>query len=49
LPKRWCVERTLSWLTWFRRLSKDYEILTKSEEAMILIAHSTVLLKRLCY
>jgi hypothetical protein len=49
LPKRWCVERTLSWLTWFRRLAKDYEILTKSEEAMILIAHSTILLRRLCY
>jgi putative transposase len=49
LPKRWCVERTFSWLTWFRRLSKDFEILTKSEEAMMLIAHSTTLLKRLCY
>ncbi|MDR2720144.1 MAG: IS5/IS1182 family transposase, partial [Nitrososphaerota archaeon] len=33
----------------FRRLSKDYEILTKSEEAMIMIAHSTTLLRRLCY
>jgi len=49
LPKRWCVERTLSWFTWFRRLSKDYELLTKSEEAMLLIAHSTILLRRLCY
>jgi putative transposase len=49
LSKRWCVERTLSWLMWFRRLSKDYEILTTSEEAMIMIAHSTTLLRRLCY
>jgi len=49
LPKRWCVERTFSWLTWFRRLSKDYEITTKSEENMIMIAHSTILLRRLSY
>jgi hypothetical protein len=49
LPKCWCVERTFSWFMWFRRLSKDYEILTKSEEAMIMIAHSTTLLRRLSY
>jgi putative transposase len=49
LPKRWCVERTFSWFTWFRRLSKDCEITTKSEENMIMIAHSAILLRRLCY
>jgi len=49
LPKRWCVERTFSWLMWYRRLSKDYEVSTKSEENMIMIAHSTTLLRRLCY
>lgn len=49
LPKRWCVERTFGWLNGFRRLSKDYEISTKSEESMIMIAHSTTLLRRLCY
>lgn len=35
LPKRWIVERTLSWFGWYRRLSKDYEELTASSEAMI--------------
>ncbi len=27
LPKRWVVERTKGWLTWCRRLNKDYELL----------------------
>jgi len=37
LPKRWRVERTFGWLTGYRRLSKDYEISTNSEENMITI------------
>ena len=47
LPKRWIVERTLSWLNHSRRLSKDYEIGTNSEEAMICISHMHTLLRRL--
>jgi putative transposase len=46
-PKRWIVERTLGWLTPFRRLSKDYETTTESSESMIKIAHIRVLLRRL--
>ena len=38
LPKRWVVERTFSWLGSFRRLSKDFEILTATAENMIRIA-----------
>ncbi|MBT4511936.1 MAG: transposase, partial [Chloroflexi bacterium] len=38
LPKRWVVERTLSWLGGFRRLAKDFEILTTAAENMIRIA-----------
>ena len=45
-PKRWIVERTLSWLNPFRRLSKDYETTTESSESMIKIAHIHVLLRR---
>jgi Transposase DDE domain len=38
LPKRWIVERTLAWLNWSRRLSKDYELRHASAESMIHIA-----------
>ena len=48
-PKRWVVERTFSWMNHSRRLSKDYEISTSSEETMVLISHSMILLKRLCF
>lgn len=47
LPKRWIVERTFAWLNWSRRLSKDYEHLTASSEAMIKIAAIHLLVKRL--
>ena len=47
LPWRWVVERTLSWLNHSRRLSKDYEILASSSEAMVKISHLHTLLNRL--
>jgi len=48
IPKRWVVERTFSWLNNSRRLSKDYEITTKSEKAFVFISHLHTLLKRIC-
>jgi putative transposase len=45
-PKRWIVERSLGWLTSFRRLSKDYENTTESSEAMIKIANIQWMLRR---
>jgi putative transposase len=38
LPKRWIVERTLSWLGNYPILSKDYEISASSGEAFIILA-----------
>jgi transposase len=31
LPKRWVVERTLAWITGYRRLARDYERRADSE------------------
>jgi putative transposase len=47
LPKRWVVERTFGWLSKFRRLSKDYERRTDNSAAMILLAATRLMLRRL--
>src|SRR3954467_6308411 len=47
LPKRWVVERTFGWLGRYRRLSKDYEVLPETSEALIQMAMIHVMVRRL--
>jgi putative transposase len=47
VAKRWVVERTFAWLGRYHRLSKDYEKLTDTSEAMIQIAMIHIMLRRL--
>jgi putative transposase len=47
LPKRWVVERTFSWLSNYRRLSKHYAYWNETGEAMIHLAMIHPMLRRL--
>jgi putative transposase len=46
LPHRWVVERTFGWLGRYRRLSKDYEGLTESSQALIYAAMIHIMVRR---
>jgi putative transposase len=46
-PWLWIVERTFAWLGRYRRLSKDYEYLTETSEAMIYLAMIHLMVRRL--
>jgi transposase len=47
VPRRWVVERTFAWLGRYRRLSKDYEFLPATSEAVIHLAMIQLLVRRL--
>src|SRR6266545_2934975 len=47
VPRRWVVERNFGWLGRFRRLSKDYEFLPATSEAVIYLAMTQILTRRL--
>jgi transposase len=47
VPRRWVVERTFAWLGRFRRLSKNYEYLPATSEAVIYLTMTRMLLRRL--
>ena len=50
LPRRWVVERTFSWCGQSRRLSKDYERLCETSEALLYVTMSRLMVRRLaCY
>jgi putative transposase len=47
IPKRWVMERTFAWFESYRRLSKDFEYLTDTSEAMIQFAMIKLMLNRI--
>jgi putative transposase len=47
LPRRWVIERTFGWLLQSRRLSKDYERLCETSEALIYAAMTRLMVRRL--
>src|SRR5918998_787453 len=49
LPRRWVVERTFGWMTRWRRLVRDYEERCDGSEAMIGVAISSLMLRRIAH
>ncbi|MFE6974479.1 IS5 family transposase [Streptomyces sp. NPDC057682] len=47
IPKRWAVERTYGWLMLHRRLARDYETHPHRSEAMIHLAMTDLMARRL--
>jgi putative transposase len=47
LKRRWVVERTFGWFNKCRRLSKEYEVLTRNSESLIYIAMISIMTKRI--
>jgi putative transposase len=47
LPRRWVVERTFSWLSQNRRMSKDYERLAETSKSLVYIAMTRLMARRL--
>jgi putative transposase len=47
VPRRWVVERSFAWLGRSRRLTRDYEFCPATSEAVIYLAASQLLVRRL--
>ncbi len=47
LPRRWVVERTFSWTDQNRRMSKDYERVPETGEALMYVAMTRLMARRL--
>jgi putative transposase len=47
LPRRWVVERTFAWLLHSRRLARDYERLTSTDEALVYATMTRLMTRRL--
>jgi putative transposase len=49
LPRRWVVERTITWIDQSRRMSKDYERLCASGESFVYAAMIRLMTRRLAH
>ena len=49
IPRRWAVERSIGWLTRYRRLVRDYEQRLDVSEAMNFLAMGNLLLRRITH
>lgn len=47
IPRRWVVERTFAWLSFNRRLNRDYDLLPETTETFIYAAMIRLMLRRL--
>jgi len=47
LPKRWIIERTLAWISRYRRLAKDFERFGTTVRNWIFLAMTRLMVKRL--
>jgi transposase len=47
LPRRWVAERTFAWICHNRRMAKDYERLCATGEALIHVAMTRLMVRRL--
>ena len=47
IRRRWVVERTFAWICRNRRMSRDYEFLTQTTEALIYVTMIRLMLRRL--
>ena len=47
LPRRWVIERTIAWICRNRRMSRDYEVLAETTEALVYVAMIRLMLRRL--
>ena len=47
LAKRWIIERTFGWLGRCRRLAKDFENMSRTHAAFVILAMVRIMLRRL--
>lgn len=47
IKRRWVAERTFAWITRNRRMSRDYEFLAQTTQALVYLSMMRLMLKRL--